>query len=405
MLLKKLIFLSVLFFLVVSIGPIYGDNLGFDKRAYTWTDKIFITIAAPDYNFDKYLIDEIGNDSTNPIKVSTRGHSLDHYKLVETGPSTGIFTGEVILTGFCHDADGDQSTGVKRSSKCNVGDDTNPRTEPLLNGGPTDGYIESDNDDGVTVSFEYSENYTVLGSAPIRWNNGGVQWLEANYPANGMGVVRIIDPDMNLNPEAVDNFNVDIWSNSDSGGIDLTVTETGEMTGVFEGTVFFTTSGDSSGSRLRVAEGDTVTASYDDNTLPSPYTTADDLAITGTTKIGSLPLSSEIVSIENTRITDTYEKTLNKISNNQSIQIVSDLQNNNQKNQIFSYIVQIEDSKGIVQHLAWISGSLAPGQKFSSGLSWIPQNSGNYEVTAFVWESIGNPISLSSPMVLSVNVD
>lgn len=80
MLLQKLIFLIALFFFAFSIGPIYGDNLGFDKRVYTWTDKIFITIAAPDYNFDKYLIDEIGNDSTNPIKISTRGHSLDHYK-------------------------------------------------------------------------------------------------------------------------------------------------------------------------------------------------------------------------------------------------------------------------------------------------------------------------------------
>jgi DNA-binding protein HU-beta len=34
--------------------------------------------------------------------------------------------------------------------------------------------------------------------------------------------------------------------------------------------------------RLRVAEGDTVTAEYEDNTLPSPYTTADELSITGT---------------------------------------------------------------------------------------------------------------------------
>jgi hypothetical protein len=48
----------------------------------------------------------------------------------------------------------------------------------------------------------------------------------------------------------------------------------------FEGTVFFTVSNESSGHRLRVAEGDTVTAEYEDNTLPSPYTTADELNIT-----------------------------------------------------------------------------------------------------------------------------
>jgi hypothetical protein len=32
--------------------------------------------------------------------------------------------------------------------------------------------------------------------------------------------------------------------------------------------------------RLRVAEGDTVTAEYEDNTLPDPYTTSDELNIT-----------------------------------------------------------------------------------------------------------------------------
>ena len=36
--------------------------------------------------------------------------------------------------------------------------------------------------------------------------------LEASYPASGTGVLRIIDPDMNLNPEAVDNLDVNIAS-------------------------------------------------------------------------------------------------------------------------------------------------------------------------------------------------
>ena len=46
---------------------------------------------------------------------------------------------------------------------------------------------------------------------------------------------------MDLHADYVDNFKVDVWSDSDSGGIDLTVTETSEMSGVFEGSVFFTT--------------------------------------------------------------------------------------------------------------------------------------------------------------------
>jgi len=196
----------------------FGATVELDQKVYTWTDKIYVTIVAPDHNFDSDLVDEIGETDLDPIKVATRGDDIDNYKLVETGTDTGIFTGEVILTGFTHDADGDSRTGDQ------FGNDVISRAPTGV--GPTDGFLPADDDDGITVSFEFSEDETVVGSALIRWNIGEVQWLEASYPASGTGVVRVIDPDMNLNPEAVNNFNVDIWSDSDAGGIDLTVTET-----------------------------------------------------------------------------------------------------------------------------------------------------------------------------------
>jgi len=130
---------------------------------------------------------------------------------------------------------------------------------------------------------------TVVGYAEIQWNMGETQWLEANYSATGTGVVRVVDPDMNWNPEAVDNFDVDVWSDSDAGGIDLTVTETNEATGIFEGTVFFSTTDESSGHRLRIAGGDTITAEYEDNTLPEPYTINDELDIISTSIIQKIP--------------------------------------------------------------------------------------------------------------------
>ena len=92
----------------------FGATVELDQKVYTWTDKVYITIVAPDHNFDSDLVDEIGDILIyDPIKVSTRGFDLDNYKLVETGTDTGIFTGEVILTGFTpHDADGDGSTDM-----------------------------------------------------------------------------------------------------------------------------------------------------------------------------------------------------------------------------------------------------------------------------------------------------
>ncbi|MBI5859621.1 MAG: hypothetical protein HZB73_02690 [Nitrosarchaeum sp.] len=380
----------------------FGATVELDQKVYTWTDKVYITIVAPDHNMDSNLIDEIGNTAKDPIKIASRGHSLKQYKLVETGSDTGIFTGEVILTGFNHDADGNTATGTATN-----GYDTTPVTGTITGGtatGPTDGYLQADDDDGLTVSFEFSEDETIVGSALIRWNIGEVQWLEASYPASGTGVVRVIDPDMNLKPEAVDNFNVDTWSDSDAGGIDLTVTETNEATGIFEGTVFFTTTDESSGHRLRVAEGDTVTANYQDNTLPNPYTTADELDISATSLIGTIVPPLERAPAANLRTVDAFGNSLSTVSVDQQVQITADLANGQDREQAFAYLVQIQDGNGVTVSLAWITGSLSAGQSFSPALSWIPTEAGTYTATAFVWESVDNPTALSPPVSTTITV-
>ena len=372
----------------------FGATVSLDQKVYTWTDKVYITIVAPDHNFDGDLVDEIGSGASDPIKVSTRGADLDNYKLVETGTDTGIFTGEVILTGFNnHDADGDGSDG-----------DASGETRPANDGGPTDGLLQADDDDGITVSFEFSEDETVVGSALVRWNIGEVQWLEASYPASGTGVVRVIDPDLNLNPEAVDNFDVDVWSDSDAGGIDLTVTETNESTGIFEGTVFFTVSQESSGHRLRVAEGDTVTAEYEDGTLPDPYTTADELDVTATSLIGTVVPPLSRAPIGNLRVVDAFGGSLSTADVDQQVQISADLANGQDREQAFAYLVQIQDDVGVTVSLAWLEGSLTSGQSFSPSLSWIPIDAGTYTVTAFVWESLDNPTALSPQATLTITV-
>jgi len=371
----------------------FGATVELDQKVYSWTDKVYITVVAPDHNFDSNLVDQIGQTS-DPLKVATRGHKINNYRLTETGTDTGIFTGEVILVGFAKDVDGD-GTNDAPTVGTSLRDTGN---------GPTDGYLMADNDDGLTVSYEFSEDETVVGSALIRWNIGEVSWLEASYPASGTGVVRVIDPDMNLNPEAVNNFNVDVWSDSDAGGIDLTVTETNEATGIFEGTVFFTTTDDSSGHRLRVAEGDTVTAEYKDRTLPDPYTTADELDITGTSFIGTVVPPLERAPASNARVVDAFGNTLDNVSVDQQVQITADLTNGQDREQPFAYLVQVQDENGVTVSLAWITGSLSAGQSFSPALSWIATAPGTYTATVFVWESVDNPTALSPPVSVDITV-
>ena len=273
---------GIILFDITANAESDSTHVKLDKQTYTWTDKVYITITSSTNNLDANQIDTIGNSRENPVIISTTNHVLENYKLVETGPDTGIFEGEITLTGFLHDADGDG-----RFVDSNEGNDTDPKTSGT---GPTDGLLQSENNDTLLVLFELSEDEVFVGSAIIQWNMGQITWLEESYGTSGTGVIRVIDDDMNLNPDRIENFHIDVWSDSDAGGIDLTVTETDDATGVFEGTVFFTTTDESSGHRLRVLEGDVITAEYEDNTLPEPYTPADELDITAKSMIKEVPM-------------------------------------------------------------------------------------------------------------------
>lgn len=265
-------------------ATIYSSNFGaiveLDKKTYTWTDKVYITVQSPFHNLDSDIVDEIGATAPYTVQIRSNQSSIDNYKLVETGLNTGIFTGEIALTGFLHDADGNTTTGDDN------GNDVVSRAP--TGSGPTDGFLPAD-DDRITVSFEFSEDETVVGSAFIRWNEGKVQWLESSYSATGTGVVMVTDPDMNLNPEKVDTFTIDVWSDADAGGIDLIVAETDEATGIFKGTVLFSTEGESHDNVLRIMGEDNIYAEYDDNTLPEPYTIGDEIDIVGTAMIQKIP--------------------------------------------------------------------------------------------------------------------
>ncbi len=86
----------------------------------------------------------------------------------------------------------------------------------------------------VIAGLIMSSYYTNDIFAEEKNSVGQIKWLETRYSSTGTAVVQLVDPDMDLNPEKVDNFDVDVWSDTDFAGIDLTMTETGGATGIFE---------------------------------------------------------------------------------------------------------------------------------------------------------------------------
>ena len=383
MLVEISLFVGVLFAFAAEpdidnpFSPIY-----FDKESYSWTDKVEIMIVAPSWNAHKDAIDTIGDDSEHQIKISTREHEIKPYKLTETDLNSGIFVGEVILTGFLHDADGD-------------GDfDTTPKTSGT---GPTNGFLETERDDAITISFEFTENNVVTETALINWNIGHAEFLQERYLIDQEAVVRIVDADMNLNPEAVNQFEVDITSDSDPAGIKIQVIEVSEDSGLFEGKISFTQKSASSGNRLYSNPGDYVIATYDDNTLPSPYSKSDDLEI-----ITSMILESNVHPLERTSlssisITDNLGNDLSTLSVNDQLQIVGNVNNLQDFDQDFVFIFQITDEENSIISLSWVQGQLGSFQTLDVSQSWIPKEMGTYTIETFVWDSLNKPIPLVLP--------
>lgn len=362
----------------------------FDRPVYSWTDKIKIKIIAPSWNTDKDLIDSIGDDNENPIKISTRSHSLEPYRLTETDVSSGIFTGEVILTGFLHDADGD-------------GDfDTTPRT---VGTGPTSGFLEVERDSAVTVSFEFADGVVLSESVPVSWNIGIVEFETDIFFSDDAVIVRVIDLDMNLNPEAIDQIPVEVFSDSDVGGITANAIETSESSGSFIATISLTQNSASSGNRLYAIPGDGISARYSDYTLPKPYSESDNLEIQAQSRVESSIPSTQRLENSEINISDSFGNNLTSFSSNQQVQLVGSLSNLQEFDQKFVYLFQVKNSQNSVVSLSWIQGQLSSGQNLNVSQSWIPKNSGDYVIETFVWTSLKDPTALSNPITRSISVE
>jgi hypothetical protein len=387
----------LLFFLILlpafgQTAPDYHDPYSpifTDKPVYSWTDKMKITIISPSWNSDRHLIDSIGETGEHAIKIATSEHSLDRYRFTETDVNSGIFTAEVILTGFAHDADGDGNS------------DTAPRT---IGNGPTGGFLEVDRDSAITISFEFADGVVLVESVPVRWNVGTINFVEYLFFLEKSATVRVIDVDMNLNPEAIDHLPIQLFSDSDVAGIEVNAIETSESSGSFVAIVSLSQNSPSSGNRLYSLPGDKIFAKYNDHTLPKPYSKSDNLAVETVARV-DLPIPP-IERIENSEITfsDGLGNPLQSFSQNSQMQIVGTISNEHDFKQKFVYMFQVKNDEHAVESLSWVQGEISSQQSLDVSQSWIPKKSGTYEIETFVWISINDPTALSPPMSTLITI-
>jgi len=384
------------FFLILA--PVYADSIPdyekpfapifTDKPVYSWTDKIIISINVPSWNSNPNQIDSIGESESHPIKISSGENSLKPYRLTETNSNSGIFSGEIILTGFLHDVDGDGSF------------DTNPKT---FGNGPTNGFLESDVNDFISISFEFADGIILVESIPVNWNHGTIKFSKDTFLSNDLIEVRIIDPDLNLNPEMIDTVNIEVFSSSDAGGLSITAIETSERSGNFIST-FSLSENISSGNRLYAIPGDTIIAKYDDHTLPKPFSKSDSQYVETVANVDYSTSSINRIEILSIFLSDGFGNPIVSLSPNTQMQIVGIIENQINYDQEFIYFLQIKNSDGVIVSLSWIQGKLSPNQILEVSQSWIPTNSENYILETYVWNSLNGSSPLSHSTSTLINI-
>ena len=385
------------FFLILA--PIYAESLPdydkpfapiyTDKPAYSWTDKIIISINAPSWNSNSNKIDSIGESDSHPIKISSGENFLKPYRLTETSSGSGIFSGEIILSGFLHDVDGDGNF------------DTNPNTS---GNGPTNGFLEVENDDSITISFEFADGVVLTESVPITWNMGVIQFSKDIFLTSDSVEIRVIDHDMNLNPEAIDTITIEVFSDSDRGGIQVVATETSERSGDFIANISLSTN-TSSGNRLYAVPGDSIFTKYDDHTLPKPFSKSDEISIETSAIIDHSLSPINRIQTSPISFSDSFGNPVTSIISQKQMQIVGKIENHIDYDQEFIYFIQIKNSDFHVISLSWIQGQLSPKQILDISQSWIPEKSDTYFLETYVWNSLNELTPMSPPTFTTIFVD
>ncbi len=349
----------------------YADDslptIKLDKQAYTPFEIATITVYDKSKNMDP--------NAKDILTVTVKGRNTINVTLYEIDNNSGIFIGTVKLT-----------------------------PNPLLYKGD----VEVRRDDWLVVVY----NTLVAYASEIRYNEARLEFDKEHYYDTDTAKITLYDPDADRDPYTRDKVIVYAWSDSDPNGVRVVLDERDVHSGVFEGLIKFVTGKEKNENNLlRVSDNDKITARYIDDTLPKPSRLSSDnittvemrfidtYAIYGT----GIP-ANERVYVSEPKVVSQFGEDIRILSMESRLAIQSELFNKQPKEQRFVYIVQVIDSDGFVEHIAYISALMQAESGAVVTQAWSPMKRGNYTIEVFVWDSLEKPIALSGIKVIRVIV-
>jgi len=249
--------------------------------------------------------------------------------------------------------------------------------------------------------------FSLLVSIPVSFAQsdfvaGEMNFIQEADWLSDKAIIQLNDPKLNLDDNVREEYGIDIWSDSDAGGIDLFLKETRSDSGIFEAKIFFATTGDSDNLEkiLRVSYGDTITAEFEYDKLPNDHPRfnpdANDLA--GWLIFSESNLSSQVqVIMSNSRIVDSNGNIVTSLNTGETVFFVSTIQSDVKRVYSTAYVVEIRINDIEVDKI-WVHFSLLVDERHNQSLSWIPTKSGQYSAH-ITYENLEDNTILASDII------
>lgn len=390
---RSLIIASILSVLIISniqtsIPPVYPEKeiepvIEFDKPEYSPFDLVQIKIIYPPANTDptapNFLVAKIFT-SSGISKTLTFG---------EIEYNTGVFVSGVMLT---------------------------PDPEKWW------GELKVQRDDHLIVEFKTKDNITFTNKVDVNFNLGGVRFSKDWFLTREEMEIIVWDFDRNKKPNTIETLPVVVWSTTEiyelqGHGLMVTLREIDANSGEFHGFVSLTTNERSSGTRLRVSDGDTVTARYTDNTLlPTGELSPKGFETFMVREVFTSALISgpcvlcpplERMIMDEPQIFNPADKvaiSVTQLDAGDTAIIRTEMTNIRNMDNKFAHITQVKDSDNVVVSLSWIRAELRANETMKAESTWIPEFPGTYVIEIFLWSDIDNPVALSPVRTTQVEV-
>jgi hypothetical protein len=323
--------------------------------------------------------------------VSDRGAaSRADLNIDETGPNTGIFEGKVSLNAA-------QAAGSASS----------PSNDVTINALP-----------GDIVSIRYEDEKGANGGRTTVTKTVQVVSVDprmnfskpTGYNVGESIVLTLNDVDANRDSDTADILTLRATSTTDAVGLtNVQAIETGANTGVFVATI--QTSSNFSTGALQVRNGDNVTIEYED-AFPAAFRQKFDAngTLAGSTQkfrvntVVGTAATTDSTTPSAPALANVDGSTVTEVTTGQQVVITSNVTNNDDQPRPATVIVEVRDADGITVYLQWQTATIAANGEIQVGLSWIPEDEGDYTIRTFVVSNLTTPQVLSEVVESEVTV-